>query len=135
MRFPKKDTSGKVTRDRYHLDYLIQIGPVLILQELKGTASESGDDIAKLRGFMRSYDLAGIRQIMSRRVHDVEALAELRYVVPSLGYEICDAELPVDFIGIRAWEGGVDVSIGEDIDRAVATIISETLTGRGDHTA
>lgn len=126
-RIPKRDKMGMATRDRYHLDYILQIGPVLVLQELKGLASESGGDIEKLRTILNIYRLEELKKIMAPRVHAPEVLSELHYMVPSLGYELSDAALPDDFLCIAASEGDVIIRIGGQVDKTAADILSAVL--------
>jgi hypothetical protein len=127
IRIPKRDKMGNATRDRYHVDYILQIGQVLVLQELKGSASESGGDVEKLRTLLNMYSLDEFRNLMAPRVHAPQVLSELRYVVPALGFEHSDAVLPADFLCIRAGEHDVKVTIGKHVDKTVADIISGVL--------
>lgn len=124
IRLPKLTADGSRTRDRNHIDYIIQVGPVLILQELKGAASQSGADIDKLHTIISAFGLDGLQRIMKLRVHRPDLLSELRYVVPALGYQNHDATLPEDFLSIQAVSDGTFiVRIGSSLNpRARATI-------------
>jgi hypothetical protein len=120
VRLPKWNARGVRTRDRNHVDYIIQAGPVLILQELKGAAAECGGDVAKLRTIIGTLGLDGLRRVLAPRVHRPEMLAQLHVVVPALGYRDHDAEPPDDFVCVQADPDRVAVRIGPTFPPAAA---------------
>lgn len=99
--FRRKDLGAGAGR-RYHLDYIVQIGDVLLLQELKGRDSESSDDITKLETFMDEYPLDRLLPIMRRRVPNPEALDRVSLLIPSLGFEASTTQLPTNFACFKA---------------------------------
>ncbi|WBV43527.1 hypothetical protein [Pseudoroseomonas cervicalis] len=123
VRLPKWNARGVRTRDRNHVDYIFQAGPVLVLQELKGSASECNDDIAKLRTIIGTFGLERLRRVLAPRVHRPELLGQLNVVVPALGYRDHDAEPPDDFMCVQANPAGVVVRLGSALPQsAVSTL-------------
>src|SRR5687768_17520124 len=82
----RKRECGRAKRDRYQVDLILQVGSVLLLQELKGAASELRNDISKLRTMMGSYTLVEFRNIMRPRVHEPKALEQIKIIIPAVGY-------------------------------------------------
>jgi hypothetical protein len=112
VRLPKWNVNRVRKRDRNHIDYIFQVGPVLVLQELKGAASECGADIVKLQTIMGTFGLNGLRRVLAPRVHRPELLDQLRIVVPALGYRDHDIGLPEDFLCVQADLTGITVRLG-----------------------
>jgi hypothetical protein len=126
VRIPKI-TNGRKTRDRYHLDFLLQIGPVLVFQELKGSASELGADIAKLHSILVTYDLEQIKAILARRIPQANILDGLRFMIPSVGYSVQDASLPETLLQMVVRNGSIRVAIGQKIPDHVRMVLDKAF--------
>lgn len=127
VRLPKWNASGLRTRDRSHVDYIVQVGPVLVLQELKGSASECDGDVEKLRTILGTIGLNGLRRVLAPRVHRPELLAQLSMIVPALGYRYHDADPPDDFLGVQATPAGTFVRLGPALQPAAVLQLRAAL--------
>jgi hypothetical protein len=129
VRIPKKKTSSP-SRDRYHLDFILQINDLLVVQELKGAASELSDDIQKLAGLLVDYTVEELKDILRRRVRDSSSIDSISAVVPAVGYTTADHELPEHLLQTIASKSGVEIKIGAGIPEAQRKTLLRALNGK-----
>ena len=112
VRIPRK-SFGARTRDRYHLDGIVQIQNFLMLVELKGDSSGLATDVEKLKELMSAYDLRELKGLLESRVHDRSALATVNAWCPMFGYLRDKGSEP---------QTGVVVKMSDPGDRLIASI-------------
>lgn len=114
VRFQRKE-NGAATRGRYHLDYVIQLGRLLVLQELKGRLSEAQADVLKLRQIMADYSLEEFKAVLRRRIDDPGLLQRVAGWIPTIGCAMVDTQVPPDFIVFEATMTGLRIHPGRDV--------------------
>lgn len=126
VRIPKRE-GGVRTRDRYHVDFIFQIDGVLVLQELKGKASELESDILKLNEILSQYSVPELTAIIAARVPKGELLSQVKTVIPAVGYEVKDAVLPEHIVQFIASSSGVQMIVGADVQSEGRKILARAI--------
>lgn len=119
--------NGVRTRDRYHVDFIIQVDDLLVLQELKGRASEMQEDIAKLSDILAQHPTSALTALLAKRLERRDLLRQVARAVPAVGYRIEDKPLPEHLVQFIAGPAGVRVVVGRNVDEAAATILREAF--------
>lgn len=118
---------GEHTRERYHIDYILQVGPLLVLQELKGMLSESGSDVGKLRGITTDYTIPSLVRVLERRVANPAILSSISAVTLSLGCIAMDAPVPPDFLVFEAGQTQSTIWAGAEVAEPIVRRVAESL--------
>lgn len=128
IRIPRK-REGKATRERYHLDFIFLVGELLVVQELKGAASELGSDVLKMRGLLEQYPLEELRALLEQRIPDrAQELAQVSVAVVSVGCETLDGALPDDVLCFCVGDEGVQIQIGSKLPDQVRQTLERVFT-------
>ncbi len=105
---------------RYHIDVIFILGRFLFLCELKGSSSESADDVSKLRDLTKDYTLDQLVSFISKRVNRTDIdWPSITEMVKVIGVVMHDCPMPGDFATLVAIAPGTfEVIVGNDVDSA-----------------
>lgn len=120
---------GIRTRERYHIDFIIQVGDILILQELKGSATETTADVAKLREIIQTYSLEQLIRVLRPRVTGQNALNNVTTLLPSIAHAPpVPHDIEPDFLWVIADGQSCAVEIGTAVNASSCATITSAFT-------
>lgn len=126
VRIPKRE-AGVRTRERYHVDFIFQIESLLVLQELKGKASELESDVLKLDSILSQYSVQELTTLIAARVPKGDLLSQVATIIPAVGYEVRDASLPEHVVEFLVHGSGVHMVIGAHVQPDGRRILARAI--------